>query len=123
MAPQPLVLDTFRYLAHHDRNWDWRQFNLDVDLELARKNAGFVDAVDPDLTRFKQRGGKLLMYHGWSDPLIAPESSVGYHASVLAKMGPDQSSWLRLFMVPGMGHCNGGAGPTDVDWVSTRALA
>ena len=59
------------------------------------------------------------MYHGWSDPLIAPESSILHHASVLQKMGSDQSSWLRLFMVPGMGHCNGGTGATSVDWVST----
>jgi feruloyl esterase len=117
--PEPLILDTFRYLAHQDRNWDWRRFDIDTDPDLARKNAGFVDAVNFDLSLFKQRGGKLLMYHGWSDPLIAPESSVNYHASVLQEMGSDQGSWLRLFMVPGMGHCSGGTGATGADWVST----
>lgn len=116
--PAPLILDTFRYLAHQDRNWDWRRFDIDSDPELARKNAGFIDAVNPDLSPFKARGGKLLMYHGWSDPLIAPESSVRYHASVLDRMGSDQGNWLRLFMVPAMGHCSGGSGPTSVDWVS-----
>jgi feruloyl esterase len=115
-APQPLSLDTFRFLGHQDRQWDWRNFNLDADLELARKNAGFIDA-GADLTAFKARGGKLLMYHGWADSLIAPESSVNYRANVLETMGPDQDSWLRLFMVPGMGHCTGGQGPTEADWL------
>jgi len=117
--PLPLILDTFRFLAHQDRNWDWRRFNIDTDPELARKNAGVIDAINPDLSPFKQRGAKLLMYHGWADPLIAPESSINYHASVLQKMGADQGSWLRLFMVPGMGHCNGGTGATSTDWVTT----
>jgi len=58
------------------------------------------------------------MYHGWADPLIAPESSVNYLESVLRQMGSEQGAWLRLFMVPGMGHCNGGNGATNVDWVS-----
>jgi feruloyl esterase len=105
-------------LAHQDRNWNWRNFNIDTDPELARKNAGFIDALDPNLNAFKQRGGKLLMYHGWGDPAIAPESSVLYYSSVLQAMGPNQDSWLRLFMVPGMGHCGRGDGPTTVDWVS-----
>ncbi len=115
-APQALPLDTFRYLGHQDRQWDWRNFNIDTDLDLARKNAGFIDAGS-DLTAFKAHGGKLLMYHGWADPLIAPESSVIYRANVLATMGSDQDSWLRLFMVPGMGHCTGGQGPTEADWL------
>jgi feruloyl esterase len=116
-APGALQLDTFRYLAHQDRNWDWRNFNIDTDPELARQNAGFIDALDPNLEAFKRRGGKLLMYHGWGDPAIAPESSVLYYSSVLQTMGPGQDSWLRLFMVPGMGHCERGDGPTTVDWI------
>jgi feruloyl esterase len=116
-GPGALQLDTFRYIAHQDRNWDWRNFDIDTDPELARKNAGFIDAIDPDLTRFKEHGGKLLMYHGWADPAIAPESSVNYYSSVIAKMGTGQDSWLRLFMVPNMGHCGRGEGPTDADWL------
>jgi len=115
-APSDLPLDTFRYLGHQDRNWDWRKFDLDVDLALARKNAGFIDA-GADLTAFKARGGRLLMYHGWADPLIEPEGSVVYYESVLAATGPGQDNWIRLFMVPGMGHCTGGNGPTNADWI------
>ena len=120
-APDALPLDTFRYIGHQDRNWDWRTFDIDSDLNLARKNAGFIDA-GADLSAFKARGGKLLMYHGWSDPLIAPESSVIYRESVITAMGPNQDNWFRLFMVPGMGHCNGGNGPTNANWLATLEL-
>jgi feruloyl esterase len=116
-APGTLQLDTFRYLGHQNPDWDWRTFNVDSDLALANKNAGFINAVDPDLSRFKARGGKLLMYHGWADPAIQAGNAINYHASVISKMGPGQDSWLRLFMVPGMGHCGGGAGPNQVDWI------
>jgi feruloyl esterase len=117
-SPGALQADTFRYLAHQDRDWDWKTFNLDTDRALAKKNAGFIDALEFDLSRFKARGGTLLMYHGWADPAIAPEGSVNYYSSVIAKMGPGQESWLRLFMVPGMGHCGRGEGPTDVNWIA-----
>jgi feruloyl esterase len=57
------------------------------------------------------------MYHGWNDGAsggaISPLNSVNYYSSVLAKMGPKQESWLRLFMVPGMAHCGGGPGPNQ----------
>ena len=72
-----------------------------------------INAIDPDLSKFKARNGKLLMYHGWNDTAIAPENSVNYHASVLKKMGSKQDDWFRLFMVPGMQHCGGGPGPNQ----------
>jgi feruloyl esterase len=117
-APGDLQLGTFRYLAHQDANWDWKTFNIDTDTALAKKNGGFIDAVETDMTKFKDRGGKLLMYHGWSDPAIPAEHSVVYYDSVLKKMGKNQANWLELFMVPGMGHCSGGAGPNQIDWMS-----
>ena len=57
------------------------------------------------------------MCHGWNDGAsggaISPLNSVNYYSSVLAKMGPEQENWLRLFMVPGMAHCGGGPGPNQ----------
>jgi len=58
------------------------------------------------------------MYHGWADPAIQPEHSVVYYNSVLAKMGGKQEDFIKLFMVPGMGHCQGGQGPSQINWMS-----
>ena len=115
MGPEPfgISLSGFRYAVHQDPKWDWRTFDMERDTALADRNEGFINAVDPNLQAFKARGGKVLMYHGWSDPLISPENSINYYSGVLAKMGPKQDSWLRLFMMPGMGHCGGGPGPNQ----------
>jgi feruloyl esterase len=115
--PGSIDLGMFRYVAHEDPKWDWRAFDLDRDTALADDKAGYMNAMDPDLSAFKSRGGKLLMYHGWNDGAaggaISPLNSINYYSSVLAKMGPQQEDWLRLFMVPGMAHCGGGPGPNQ----------
>jgi len=112
------VFDIVR-IAFNDANLDWRTFDLDRDLPRIDRALGYVDAVDPDLSRFKARGGKLLLTHGWSDTGITPENTVLYYESVLAKMGPDQGDWIRLFMAPGMGHCGGGPGVNTFDSIGT----
>lgn len=115
----PLGMDggLFRFMAHQDRNWDWRAFDPENDTALALERAGFIEATNPDLSAFKARGGKLLIFHGWSDGgsggAISALNSIHYYSTVLAKMGPQQDDWLRLFMVPGMGHCGGGPGPNQ----------
>lgn len=115
-APGNLQLDTYK-LAHNDANWDWKTFNLDTDTALVKSKIGFIDSVDPDMSKFKAHGGKLIMYHGWADPAIQAGHTIVYYNSVLAKMGQNQNNWMGLFMVPGMGHCQGGAGPNQIDWV------
>jgi feruloyl esterase len=107
--------DTLRYWGFQDEIYDWRQFDLDRDMPIVIEAVGYVNAVDPDLREFEANGGKLLLYAGWADTAITPENTVHYYTSVLEEMGPEQADWLRLFMVPGMGHCGGGAGPTDFD--------
>ncbi len=74
-----------------------------------------IDADSADLSAFKQHGGKLIQYHGWNDPGIAPGFSVEYRERLLAKTGP-ADDFYRLYMVPGMLHCGGGQAPTRVDW-------
>ncbi len=108
--PSAFTLDSVRILAYQDPNWDWRKWDLDRDAALAREKAGFIDVHTWDLSAFKARGGKLLLYHGWSDPGIAAGNTVNIYKGVLSKMGSKQDDWLRLFMIPGMGHCSGGPG-------------
>ena len=68
---------------------------------------------DPDLSRFFSRGGKLLMYHGWADPLVTPDASLLMYKRINDAVGAAAANSVALFMVPGMGHCQGGPG-TDV---------
>lgn len=121
-GPEPVqtALDQFRYVVYKDPTWDWRTFDLERD--LAKANAvdkNTVNAVNPDLSKFSSRGGKLLLFHGWSDASVAPRATVNYYNSVLQTMGAAKSSsWIRLFMAPGMGHCGGGEGPNTFDAVT-----
>jgi feruloyl esterase len=119
--PLPLVADTFRYLLYKDPKWDWRTFDLDRDVEKADASPEIrsADVIDPDLQPYVRRRGKLLMYHGWSDALVAPRASIDFFNSLLARMGGAAKTpqWIRLFMVPGMGHCRGGDGPNTFDIV------
>lgn len=131
-GPRPLGIayDYFRYVLFAEPNWDFQSLNFDSDIERAeRQDAARLDATDPNLRPFFQRGGKLIQYHGWADPQISPGASIEYYKSVLAKLGGEEKtrSAYRLFMVPGMAHCGGGDGPNTFDmmtplrkWVETN---
>jgi Tannase and feruloyl esterase len=114
----PLFTDTPRFVGHQDANWNVMSFDLEKDLALAMKNASFIESTDPDLAKFKARGGKLLLYHGWADPGPSPENTLSYVSDVTKKLGGNQSDWMRVFLMPGMGHCRGGVGPDNADFLS-----
>ncbi|MGC9973300.1 MAG: tannase/feruloyl esterase family alpha/beta hydrolase [Bryobacteraceae bacterium] len=105
----------FKNMVYDNAAWDYRTFNVDRDTQAAdQKMAPILNATNPDLSRFKARGGKLILYHGWSDAAIAAPNAIDYYQSVVAKMGQKQAhGFVRLFMVPGMQHCGGGSGPNS----------
>jgi feruloyl esterase len=117
--PDSFLFDTIRILGFQDPNYNWRDFDLDRDLPLIDERVGFVDATDPDLREFEANGGKLLMYHGWADDRITPRTTIEYYESVIQEMGEDEQDWMRLFMVPGMGHCSAGPGPYEFELLTT----
>jgi Tannase and feruloyl esterase len=101
-------------MVYQDPNWDFRHFNFDRDVAFLDDKLGPVrNATNPDLKSFKDRGGKLILYHGWADPDISPLSTVNYYENVIGKMGEKTAEdFVRVYLAPGMQHCGGGAGAT-----------
>jgi feruloyl esterase len=117
------VQETFKYLAFQDAHWNSQTRPVDFDKDVAAldKSAGpIVNAVNPDLKAFFARGGKLIEWTGWADPLIAPEDAVHYYQSVADKMGGASkvANNFKLYMVPGVLHCRGGEGTDTFDMLS-----
>jgi hypothetical protein len=109
-------------MVFDDPKWDFHTFNFDSDVKTADdKTASILNSTDPDLGKFKARGGKLIQYHGWGDAAIPPQDSVNYFERVQSVMGKTNrekdlgatGDFYRLFMVPGMSHCAGGLGATS----------
>jgi len=105
-----------KYLAFGRPNpaYDWLTFDLNADLDKIQMSRTLLDATDPDLSRFKARGGKMITYFGWADPALNPMMGVGYYESV-TKTTPGTLDFYRLFLVPGMQHCGGGTGTSTFD--------
>jgi hypothetical protein len=111
----------FADATYESANWDWHTSNLHNDLLLTEQKVGpYVDAYNPDLRSFRDRGGKLIQFHGWGDAAIAPRDSIDFYLKVQQFLATypdprphssdDIHDFYRLYMVPGMGHCGGGAG-------------
>ena len=113
-------VDLFKYVVFNDANWDFKTLNWDSDLDKTLKASASMDAMDPNLKPFFDRGGKIISYHGWTDPQISPGSTVDYYQTVLDKMGGASKVHenYRLFMVPGMNHCGGGTGTDQFDMLA-----
>jgi feruloyl esterase len=119
----------FRDMVFEDPQWDYHNFRFtsppgfDNDVTGTEDRvSSILDATDPDLRPFRANGGKLIQYHGWSDPDVPPLNSVNYYESVVAAMSDhsggsaeDVAEFYRLFMVPGMEHCTGGPGTSQFD--------
>jgi tannase/feruloyl esterase len=123
LGPEPSanIYDQYRYVVFKDPNWDWKTFNFDTDVARGdRPEHLIMNATNPDMKAFFAHGGKLLLYHGWSDPNVPAVNTIKYYNSVVQTMGgaAKASDSVRLFLAPGMGHCGGGEGPNTFDKVA-----
>jgi feruloyl esterase len=129
-SPHPVSISYLRYLIFEDPAWDWKTFDFGrpADYEAFRRSESRLarlNATEPDLRAFRQRGGKILHWQGWSDERIPPQSSIDYYESVLAFFSGgrargatlrDVQGFYRLFMAPGTAHATGiGSGPNTFD--------
>ena len=117
---EPRRVEFFRYFVFNDPNWHWRSIDWDRDVAYTNAKMGFINATSHDLSAFRARGGKLLMYTGWVDPILPAEDVLHYYDAVVKTSGglEKTTEFFRLFMAPGMGHCNGGPGPNVFDALS-----
>lgn len=120
--------DFYRYTLFQDPTFDNKNFDFGADYDRAAavqiigESAPSVFNAGSDLTAFREHGGKLIMYHGWADQQISPNSSIDYYNRVLADEGQaNTSNFLRMFMLPGVGHCSGGPGPRNIGGSSGSA--
>ena len=120
MAPGKSLLFAFGVgfytnMVYEKKDWNYKDANIEQILKDAgEKTAAKLNSADPDLSKFKARGGKLILYHGWNDPAISALNSINYYESVLKLMGEKGTeAFARLYMVPGMQHCGDGPGATS----------
>lgn len=109
----PARSDFWALWAFDNPQWNWWNFDWDRDYTFAQSRLGpLVDQVNPDISAFKARGGKLITFHGWADAVVSPQDTIAYYEQVkTAQGGASLDGFFRLFMAPGMGHCSGGTGP------------
>ena len=124
-GPGTLLADGYgRYLAFptDDEAFSAYAFDFDRDVEKLAEQGALFNALDPDLSAFRDAGGKLIMWHGAADPLVLPHQSVDYYKSVAARMGglSETGRFFRFFLAPGLGHCweAPADGPDDFDFLS-----
>ncbi len=111
----PARLGVWRDWVFDDPDWSWRTVDWTRDLASARRKlGGLVDATDPHLSAFRVHGGKLIMYQGWADPIGNAADTINTYQAMVAA-NPDAGRFIRLYMVPGMGHCTGGPGTDRFD--------
>ena len=114
----------YRYFVFANPDWTYKGYDVAGSWRRDTKRiTAFMNAENPDLSAFRARHGKLLLWHGWADPALNPLATIRYYESVVARDASARDD-VRLFLLPGVLHCAGGPGPDRVertaaivDWV------
>jgi len=109
-----MYMDSFmRWIVFGPKFDSVRDFDYDKNPEALIPFEKDQDADSTDLSGFKAHGGKLILYNGWADHSTPPLRTVQYFEDVRQKNGEGTDQFVRLFMMPGLYHCNGGPGPNS----------
>jgi feruloyl esterase len=110
-------IEIFKYLILEDPAWDYSKYDFKGFEKEMRYASAYLDATSTDYSGFKNRKGKIILWHGWNDPALSALATIGHYNAVKAA-DPDINGFMRLFLLPGVIHCGGGAGPDQVDWIA-----
>ena len=108
--------EMFKYLVFQDPNWDYSSYDFSNFSNTTRYASSYLDATSTDYSAFKNRGGKMIIYHGWNDPALSAFATIE-HYNAAKKEDGEIGEYIRLFLLPGVLHCGGGPGPSQADWV------
>jgi Tannase and feruloyl esterase len=118
VTPFPIATEQPKFWVYFDPNWDWRTLDYANYLRFFKDSVARVGPLmasdNPNLARFRNRGGKVILWHGFADPLIVPGGTIDYYDAITRRLGggyQQTQMFARLFMAPGVGHCGGGDGP------------
>ena len=106
----------FKYLVFQDPDFDYSAYDFERFDRDAEHLGTFLDATSADLSGLKESGGKLLLWHGWSDAALTAYGSIDYFEAA-EKLDPSVRDYFRFYLMPGVFHCAGGPGPDRVDWL------
>lgn len=112
--------ELYKYFVFDDPDWDYTHYDFSTWADDVAETATLLDATEADLGPFRDAGGKLILWTGWSDPALTALGTIDYYEEVIAG-DPSAREYARLFMLPGVLHCGGGPGPDQVDWLTAIA--
>lgn len=107
----------FKYFVFHDTTWDYRHYDFNRFFEDTRFASSFLDATSTDYSTFQDRGGKMIIYHGWNDAALSALSTIEHYQKASEHDSNLQEN-IRLFLLPGVLHCARGNGPDQADWLT-----
>jgi len=108
--------EIFKYLVFHNPDWNYATYDYSNFFEETRYASAYLDATSTDYSAFKNRGGKMIIWHGWNDPALSAFATINHFNGVEEK-DPNVNDYMRLYLLPGVLHCEGGPGPSEVNWI------
>ena len=108
--------EIFKYLVFQDPTWDYSTYDFSNYSAITLYASSYLDASSTNYSEFKNRGGKMVIYHGWNDPALSAFATIE-HFEAAKTEDSDLEEYIRLFLLPGVLHCGGGPGPSSADWL------